>query len=63
MIWLRNQVCPVPFVKRRGLLNPPLATPVDPARLYFSDADLGLVIIKAAGEAAAGPDRDGADGG
>ena len=45
---------------RRRLQYPTLATPPDPARLILQDVDIALV-IKAAGEAAAGPDRDEAD--
>jgi hypothetical protein len=47
---------------RRRLQNPPLAAPIDPARLIFGDADIALILRtagKAAGEAAAEPDRDG----
>ena len=50
----------------RRLKNPPLAAPFDPARLMFADADIALIMRaagKAPGEAAAGPDRDEADGG
>ena len=51
---------------RRRLKNPPLAEPIDPASFIFADADIAL-LLKAAreapGEAAAGPDRDEADGG
>jgi hypothetical protein len=51
---------------RRRLKNPPLAEPIDPASLIFADADIAS-LLRAAGEApgegAAGPDRDGADGG
>jgi len=53
-------------VSLRRLRNPPLAAPVDPARFIFADADIALILRaagKAAGEAAAGPDRDKADGG
>ena len=51
---------------RRRLKNPPLAAPIDPASLIFADADIALLLRaagKAPGEATAGPDRDGADGG
>ena len=51
---------------RRRLKNPPLCAPVDPARFAISDADMALLLRaagKAPGEAAAGPDRDEADGG
>jgi hypothetical protein len=44
---------------RRRLKNPPL---IDPACLTFGDTDIAL-ILRAAGEAAAGPDKDEADGG
>lgn len=50
----------------RRLKNPPLAAPIDPARFTISDADIALLMRaarEAPGEAAAGPDRDGADGG
>ena len=47
---------------RRRLQNPPLAAPIDPASLIFGDADIAL-ILRAAGEAAAEPDRDEVDGG
>jgi hypothetical protein len=51
---------------RRPLQYPPLAEPIDPASLIFADADIAS-LLRAAGEApgegAAGPDRDGADGG
>jgi hypothetical protein len=51
---------------RRRLKNPPLAEPIDPASFIFADADIAL-LLKAAreapSEAAAGPDRDEADGG
>jgi hypothetical protein len=46
---------------RRRLQNPPLAEPIDPASLIFADADLAS-LLRAAGEAAAGPNRDEADG-
>ena len=51
---------------RRRLKNPPLAAPIDPARLLFGDGDIALLLSaagEAPGEAAAGPDRDEADGG
>ena len=49
---------------RRRLKNPPLAAPIDPARLIFADADIAILLAgEAPGEAAAGPDRDEADGG
>jgi hypothetical protein len=51
---------------RKRLQNPPLAAPIDPARFTISDADIALLmraVREAAGEAAAGPDRDEADGG
>ena len=41
----------------RRLRNPPLAAPVDPAFYTISDADIAL-LMRAAGEAAALPDRD-----
>jgi hypothetical protein len=47
---------------RRRLQNPPLAAPIDPAGFIFADADIAL-LLGAAGEAAAGPNRDEADGG
>jgi hypothetical protein len=47
---------------RRRLQSPPLAAPIDPASFIFADADIAL-LLRAAGEAAAGPDRDGADRG
>jgi hypothetical protein len=48
---------------RRRLKDPPLAPPIDPARLLFGDGDIDIALIlrtagKAPGEAAAGPDRD-----
>jgi hypothetical protein len=46
--------------------NPPLAEPIDPARFAISDADMALLLRaarEAPGEAAAGPDRDEANGG
>jgi len=50
----------------RRLRNPPLAPPIDPTRLLFGDGDIAALILgaagKAAGEAAAEPDRDEADG-
>jgi hypothetical protein len=51
---------------RRRLQNPPLAGPIDPGNFIFGDADIALLLRaagKAAGEAAAEPDRDEADGG
>jgi hypothetical protein len=51
---------------RRRLQNPPLAAPIDPASFIFQDADIVALLRaagKAPGEAAAGPDRDEADGG
>jgi hypothetical protein len=45
---------------RRRLQYPPLAAPIDPARL-LADVDIALLLRaagKAPGEAAAGPDRD-----
>ena len=42
---------------RRRLKNPPLAAPIDPASFIFADADIAS-LLRAAGEAAAGPDRD-----
>jgi hypothetical protein len=51
---------------RRRLKNPPFAEPIDPARFTVSDADMALLLGAAGGapgEAAAGPDRDKADGG
>jgi hypothetical protein len=50
---------------RRRLKNPPLAEPIDLA-MIFADADIALLLRAAGetpGEAAAGPDRDKADGG
>ena len=46
---------------RRRLQYPPLAA-IDAARFAISDADIAS-LLRAAGEAAAGPDRDEADGG
>jgi hypothetical protein len=46
----------------RRLGNAPLAEPIDPASFIFGDADIAL-LLRAAGEAAAGPDRNDADGG
>ena len=46
---------------RRRLKNPPLAAPIDPARLIFADADIAS-LLRAAGEATAGPDRNEAVG-
>jgi hypothetical protein len=48
---------------RRRLKNPPLAAPIDQANFIFADADIALLLRAAAGEAAAVPDRDEADGG
>ena len=50
---------------RRRLQNPPLAEPIDPASFIFADADIALLLRagKAPGDAAAGPDRDEAEGG
>ena len=51
---------------RKRLRNRPLAEPIDPASFIFRDADIALILRaagKAPGEAAAGPDRDEADGG
>ena len=48
---------------RRRLQYPPLAEPIDPASFIFADADIALLLRAAAGEAAAGPDRNEADGG
>jgi hypothetical protein len=42
---------------RRRLQYPPLAAPIDPASLIFADADIAS-LLRAAVEAAAGPDRD-----
>jgi hypothetical protein len=50
---------------RRRLQYPPLAA-IDPAAFAISDVDIALLLRaagKAPGEAAAGPDRDKADGG
>ena len=47
---------------RRRLKNPPLAEPIDPTSFIFADADIAS-LLRAAGEAAAGPDRNEADGG
>jgi hypothetical protein len=50
---------------RRRLKNPPLAAPIDPASLIFANADIASLLRaagEAPGEAAAGPDRDEADG-
>ncbi|MBR1294827.1 hypothetical protein [Bradyrhizobium ottawaense] len=50
----------------RRLREPPLVA-IDPARFTISDADIAHLLRTAGnapgGEAAAGPDRDGADGG
>jgi hypothetical protein len=46
----------------RRLKNPPLAAPIDLARFTISDADIAL-LMRAARESAAGPDRDEADRG
>ena len=51
---------------RKRLRNRPLAEPIDLARFAISDADIALLMRAArepSGEAAAGPDRDKADGG
>jgi hypothetical protein len=51
---------------RRRLKNPPLAEPIDPASFIFADADIAPLLRaarEAPGDAAAGPDRDDADGG
>ncbi len=42
---------------RRRLQYPPLAAPIDPASFIFADADIAS-LLRSAGEAAAGPDRD-----
>ena len=50
----------------RRLRNPPLAPPIDPATFILADVDIALLLRaagKAAGEAAAGPDRDETGGG
>ena len=47
---------------RRRLQYPPLAA-IDPAAFKITDADIALLLRAAAGEAAAAPDRDEADGG
>ena len=50
---------------RRRLQYPPLAEPIDPAS-FIADVDIALILRaagKAPGEAAAGTDRDRADGG
>jgi hypothetical protein len=47
---------------RRRLQFAPLAAPIDPGRL-LQDVDIGRLLMMAAGEAAAGPDKDEADGG
>ena len=49
---------------RRRLRTAPLAAPIDPASLIFADADLANLLraaCEAPGEAAAGPNRDGAE--
>jgi hypothetical protein len=46
---------------RRRLREPPLVA-IDPARFTISDSDIAL-LLRAAGEAAAEPDRDEAKGG
>ena len=46
---------------RRRLQYPPLAA-IDPASFAISEANIAS-LLRAAGEAAAGPDRDEADGG
>jgi hypothetical protein len=46
---------------RRRLQYPPLAAPIDPGQL-IQDIDIGRFLMMAAGEAAAGPDRNKADG-
>jgi hypothetical protein len=51
---------------RKRLRNRPLAEPIDLARFAISDADIALLMRAAReppGEAAAGPDRDEANGG
>jgi hypothetical protein len=51
---------------RRRARQPPLAAPIDLASFTISDADIALLLRaagKAPGEAAAGPDKDDADGG
>jgi hypothetical protein len=45
----------------RRLRNRPLAEPIDPASFAISDADMAI-LLRAVGEAAAGRDRDDADG-
>jgi hypothetical protein len=40
---------------RRRLKNPPLAAPIDPSGFIFADVDLAQV-LRAASEAAAGPE-------
>ncbi|MBR0694246.1 hypothetical protein [Bradyrhizobium lablabi] len=45
----------------RRLRNPPLAPPIDPARLMLGDVDIAF-IQRTVGEAACGPDRDEAGG-
>jgi hypothetical protein len=47
---------------RKRLRNRPLAEPFDPANLMFGDVDIAS-LLRAAGEAAAGPDRDETGGG
>jgi hypothetical protein len=47
---------------RRRFQNPPFAAPVGPASFIFGDVDIAL-FLRAAGEPAAGPDRDKADSG
>jgi hypothetical protein len=50
----------------RRLQFAPLAAPIDPASFAISDADIAILMRAARhapGDAAAGPDRDGADGG
>jgi hypothetical protein len=41
---------------RRRLKNPPLAAPIDPARLIFADADIAS-LLRAAGKAGAASNR------
>jgi hypothetical protein len=52
--------------ERRIFEPPPNLAPIDPASLIFADADIASLLRaagEAPGEAAAGPDRDEADGG
>jgi hypothetical protein len=62
--WARLDALALRAWLRRRLKNPPLTAPIDPARFAISDADIALFMMAAReAEAAAGPDRDEADGG